>query len=393
MSAFSALSIIFALMMFATPTSGAEGKAIADGVSTKGRVFAWSPDGTKVAYVSGTSGVSGVSGVYGGLFVFNTLEKSASRIFAFKPFYINWLDDGRLATLYFEGNNTMLAMVSADGRNIQRALMPDGTRALYEHPLGGGLLIAQDRLQKTNTSIEVSHRLSIFMPNGNIREIFSTGHVYAGSSGITPAQVGWMPSGPSPLDARMPLLERIEPNDRNSYTKLSLIDPITGGSEEIYRVTSETLPKTGAWSPRGDRLAISGGEMQLFMLGLDGSLKAVEDSLKGSHPAWSPAGSQLNFGDTVIDSDGNNFLKLQGAGEIVKSRWRPDGTGLLTLNSNGFLYLFSGIVKPSALKEDKAHDREAFDKLILLVELYLEGLINKIDYNTRVSKIRQGADR
>ncbi len=128
---------------------------------------------------------------------------------------------------------------------------------------------------------------------------------------------------------------------------------------------------------------------------MDGTLSAVDESLKGSSPAWSPAGSQIFFGGSVVDADGTGkkvLLPNEPNEPSALGFWRPDGTGLAVLRQDGTLLLLEGVTTPVALPADAPPQAGLHAKLGLLAGLLKEGLITTEDYSQRAERIRKAPD-
>jgi len=360
---------------------------VAEGIKPAHGAVAWSPDSTRLAYTGER------------LTLYNAADGVKSHVPVAHPFYITWLRNGSIAALFTEGGNTMLALVAPDGSGLSRAVMPQGTVSVHEQPFSTGLLIVQTQRTVNPGGIETHHRLYVLLPDGSIRERFSTSHINdrktLGLPGSLAASQGWIPSGPGPLGGRMLLLEYMSPLDRNPYMKLSVVDPASGGKEDLLRASSETLPKQGSWSPGGRAIALANSDGKLRTLSMDGTLSAVDESLKGRSPAWSPAGSQIFFGGSVVDADGTDkkiLLPNEPNEPSALGFWRPDGTGIAVLRQDGTLLLLEGVTTPVALPADAPPPAGLHAKLRLLAGLLKEGLITTEDYSQRAERIRKAPD-
>ncbi len=370
---------IAAVFSSALATSAMGGPVVvAEGIRPAQGAVAWSPDSTRLAYTGER------------LTLYNAVDGGKSLIPVAHPFYTTWLGNGSVAALFTEGDNTMLALVAPDGSGLSRAVMPPGTVSVHEQPFTTGLLIAQTERTVNPGGIETHHRLHVLLPDGSIRERFSTSHTHDRKTLGQRGRQGWVPSGPGPLDGRMLLLEYMSPQDRNPYMKLSIVDPASGGKEDLLRASSETLPKEGSWSPGGRAIALANSDGKLRTLSLDGTLSAVDESLEGSSPAWSPAGSQIFFGGSVVDADGSGRKVLLPDEPSARAFWRPDGTGLAVLKQDGTLLLLVGVTTPEAMPADVPPSAGLHAKLRLLAELLEDGLITTEDYALRAMRIRKG---
>ncbi len=373
------IALLTALTLAATnaPAHAMAQVIIADGaVATQGGL-SWGPDSVRFAFAGKR------------LTIYNTVSGKMRQAPVADPFYVNWLKDGRVAALFLEGDNTMLALLNPDTGRLARVVMPPGTVSVHDLPLEKDILLLAQAFKKTTLrGLETKHALYSLSPDGQIKERFATSHVYDSRNAELPAHRGWIASRPNPVDGRMLLLEFRSPPERNQYIKLSMVDPATGGKDEIYRASAGVTPLEGDFSPNGRRIALANSDGRLGIVSMDGSVKAVDDNLSGVSPAWSPAGSQIFFGGRVFDSDGSSKKEVLAKEPSARCFWRPDGTGMAVVSEGGTLLLLAGIINPSALKEDKPPSTGTMLKLRLLRELLYEGLITNADYTARRDSIQ-----
>ncbi|MCK4910569.1 MAG: hypothetical protein KAR83_02955 [Thermodesulfovibrionales bacterium] len=373
-----ALAIALAL---GTASVSAEPVVVAEGITPAPGAVAWSPDSMRLAYAAER------------LTIYNTVGGEIAQVPVNRPYYITWLRNNSVAALFQEGENTMLALLAPDGRGLSRTVMPPGTTSVHEQPFAEGFLIAQALRIRSITpgGIETHHALHVLQSDGSIVERFATSHAHDRKTMALPAHEGWLPAGPGPLAGRMLLLEYLSPQDRNPYTKLSIVDPVSGHREDLLRTSPETLPAEGSWSPGGRAIALPNSDSKLRTLSMDGTLRAVDETLTGDFPAWSPAGSQIYFGGSVVMADGSAHKEIIPSDRTARGFWRPDGTGLAILTKDGTLSLHAGITTPMALPGDAPPPPGLHAKFRLLSQLLAEGLITTHDYTERAERLREGA--
>lgn len=125
------------------------------------------------------------------------------------------------------------------------------------------------------------------------------------------------------------------------------------GDDEIYKMSidgSDLIQLTDnddwrddypAWSPSGDQIAFvsyRSDEPEIFIMDSDGSnqtqLTFLDDYLLMFYPTWSPDGKSISFSaitqvldicSYLMDSDGENQMKISSSYDTLYPEWSPDG--------------------------------------------------------------------
>ena len=271
---------------------------------------AWSPDGSRVAFLSGSFGE-------GALLVIEADGSGESHVTDIAARAPEWSPDG--AKLLFEAveggifRSAPMAPASPRSRATDTARMwsPDGTRIVFFAEVDGNVDVYVMDADGSNRSRVTSDP----------------------ADDVSPA---WAPKG-----------DRIAfVSDRNGNADLYVIDP--DGRHEV-RLTDDPAPDEAfAWDPSGDRIAyvsyrhgakpeeIGIGDAEVFVV----DVRTGETTNLSRNPAWdgdpdwSPDGTRIVFtrrtdhGEIyVMRSDGSEQERLPGLpGNLVNDccpRWRP----------------------------------------------------------------------
>jgi hypothetical protein len=235
---------------------------------------------------------------------------------------------------------------------------------------------------------EFEHGLFAYSVSGEpVREVFRTSRVYAIKDPNVAFFKGWVRAGPNPLGEEMLFLEIVDPPALKPYLKINLVDHVTGSKREITRMQRGMFRSSGSWSPRGGKAALSDEYGHLRILGLDGTLRSVDESITGEHPSWNPRGSQIFFGGYVVGSGGEGKEEIVPDGRRSFASWSPDGTRL-ALVLDGELWLLSGF-RPSFVPSEGPFDEGLKRKVRILRELFAEGLLTQQEYIKRYNRLRK----
>ncbi len=343
---------------------------------------AWSPDGRRIAYIARK------------LYVHDLATGKREKLPLGKPYFVAWGGDEQgILALYLKGDKTMLGIIDPDTLEVRARAIPFRASAAY--PLGDarGVLLVGSSLEKLRIGPDVTHELYHYDPEkDSLEQKFHIRRIYMPGAIRYDHLRSWLPSGPGPITERMLFAKIVIPPAAIHYVIISAIDPLLGDSTNLLRLEEVWVPEGASWSPSGMRVAISTGDGDLRLLGMDGSLTSVDDSIKGRHPSWNPAGSQIYFGGHIINSDGTGKMPVLGNGSRSPEKmsgsmawWSPEGTDM-ALSAGGRLWLLRDVVTPSLLREDALLPGRRLKSIRMLRELLMEELITEQEYKERYER-------
>jgi Tol biopolymer transport system component len=271
---------------------------------------AWSPDGSRIAFLSGSFGV-------GSLLVISAEGSGEAHVTDLEAISPGWSPDG--TTLSFEAAEGGIYRVGVDGSDLTEVVddghgptwSPDGERiAYFADAVGNVDIFATDATGSNRTRVTRDP-----------------------AEDVSPA---WSPDG-----------DRIAfVSERHGNTDLFVID--ADGSDERRLTTDRATDESFSWSPHGDRIVyvsyrhgaepenIGIGDAEIFVVDMrtGQSTNVSRDPVWDGDPDWSPDGRMIVFTRRtdhaeiyVMRADGSAQKMLPGLpGDAVNDccpRWQP----------------------------------------------------------------------
>ncbi|MFZ0130561.1 MAG: hypothetical protein WAL77_14185 [Candidatus Dormiibacterota bacterium] len=262
---------------------------------------AYSPDGTKLAYLRGRVGTPNAN--YGGspdemdsIWVLDTMtghDEQLTTCSRCSPYdYISWSPDGsRLAFAEADPRGSLqLHLINADGtfgtqlthfpigqNATQPAWSPDGSRIAFTffttaHPTGQGLVFP-------------TVNVDVIKPDGTgLVVLLAAAPAQLGQDGSPYLEPAWSPDG-----SRIAYLVDAWPPGVGVYFQLWLMDLDGSQRTQIFKYPNCCVNAWGGpeWSPDGARIALVTAHT-LWVMNADGTGRTSPGAITGDRPAWQP---------------------------------------------------------------------------------------------------------
>ena len=257
---------------------------------------AWSPDGTRIAFISTATNLA-KGPAKGGLFVKTLSTGRVERLAAFPPDRSTLPFDG---VVFWSPDGTRIAFVSKDA-NLVQGDMPN-TSDVFVVSLNSGEII--------RASVDDQGR-----PGGNRADSYD------------PA---WSPDG-----TRLAFVsDQLVPEDPSLGGPDLYVKDLTTGAVQMIATGKYYGASYGpAWAPDGDRIAWDQSGIQVRELASGATTLAVADS-EAADPVWSPDGTRIAYSvgwdvSAVTLGSGRRELVTPRGWVTFGQRWTPNGSGIL----------------------------------------------------------------
>lgn len=344
---------------------------IASSVPARPGSLAWSPDGTRLAFVGKT------------LKIYDTGSGMQRSFPIDNPYYVVWAPDKTLYALSRDmKGSSILYSLDTNSSRVKPKMLDLDAQALYPTSHGKNLLILSADIKSLPFGTRISCIIVLRdMTADSSKTIYNFDRTYVTKNFNKALLTAWTHAGPSPLDNAVLVMEQVRPPAVAFYSKVNSIDLATGAVWEMSGPTTRKVYLSASWSPDGRRAVMTDGDGRLEVRDRLGEGIVIESSGAGIYPSWNPRGSRIYSGGYLIDSDGKNreALLANAAGSI--SQWSPDGATLAVATGEELL-LFRNILTSYVLP-DRPLDKALSEKLSLLKDLLAEGVISPQEYNER----------
>lgn len=316
----------------------------------------WSPDGTKIAFVSYRYGD-------GAIYIMNADGSNLTRLTNYASYDPLWSPDGtKIVFRTYDTRGSSIGeiyVMDADGSNQTRLTnyscfnavwSPDGTKIAFD-PYGAIMFNDISGIYVMNADGSNQTRLSL--------------------EGRDPT---WSPDGTKIAFSTYNLIE----TNINEDTGIYVVD--IDGSNMTNLTHGYTAGQSLAWSPDGTKLAFNIGET-IYTMNADGSNMTTLYS-GGYKPVWSPDGTKIAFalgGIYVMNADGSNLTQLPNFYKIYNTpQWSPDGTRMVFSSADdgtSQIYVVNTDGSNQTMLSGKSLLSEIQDRDNILLFSFLAGII------------------
>lgn len=346
---------------------------LADSVTPSPGAVAWSPDGKKIAFISGA------------VVILDPESRSEKRVSVSSPYFLCWTADNLLYVLHRAEDRKVLIRIDTDTLKKTEVPLPFQPEGIFALPGEKTLVMVTAAFNQKRLWSEMTYAVHLFDPgSATAKKIYESSRTLPRQTKRADHLSGWLWAGPRPGDSAFLTMESVKPPVVMPYLQLGMVDFITGRAKTFGRIESPALSVPVSWSPDGRRFAFSDTDGILHMYDIERSVISAPEKglhIRGTVPAWNPRGSQIYFGGHIIWSDGGKTDVLGPEGQDNIGFWSPDGRKIAIASKNGF-YLFDDH-RPVLVPPDRVPVEEKTVKLRLLKELLAEGLISEQEYIER----------
>ena len=363
------------------PLFGSVARPATDAVPTRPGAAAWSPDGKRVAHISGES-----------LVVRDVATGHTTEVGGVVPRYLDWAP----------GHDLLVVDASVGDRRVIRFDPPNGGIETLDPAPQSPVAV---RWLVPDQSVMVVSASGRAMSIGIVAEATLSRVDARGSSTllqwslVLPTRrqsvdftTGWSYAGPRPVTETWLVPELHAPPRFEPYLRFIEVDPANGDTVERFRTHGRhRYTAAASWSSDGTRLALTDavGRLAIFDAA-SGRLTTPDRSADsaappGHYPSWSPRGDLVHLGGCLLDPNGELVRCLRSDAPEAIGVWSPDGAQIALLHA-GELVVHAGPAPAGPAPADLIRDDSLStlrDKLRLLVELHLDGLIEDEDYRAR----------
>jgi len=343
---------------------------IAVDIETQPGCVAWANDGRTLAFVR-----KGTVNLYDA----ESAEVRSIRLDGAHS--VAWSPEDALLVLAKENGKDILCTIDRKNLEISRTPVDAGAESVYAANDNRHLLLLAKRLRRLTFGIEVALRVSLYEINaGAPKTLYEFTKIYPVDKPDRRTLSAWTHAGLRPVDNSLLVIEYIRPPAVAPYSRVIMIDSVSGETTEISGRMHTTVYTSASWSPAGNMIALTTGDGGLEIRAVSDGRQVQYGQATGFYPTWSPGGDRVYTGGHLVAKDGTEPEMLLANAAWSVAQWSPDGT-TLAVAAEGALWLFRDM-GPALGRPDGDRDR-LMKKMQLLQELFRNGLITPREYQER----------
>ncbi len=291
--------------------------------------FAWSNDGRTLAFVK-----KGMINLY------NVGSPGVRSIRLNGAHSISWSPENTLFVLAKDSGKDILCTIDRNSLEISETSVDAGAEAVYATDDNRHLLVLSKRIRQFSFGTEIALCLTSYKKDASTPKIlYESTETYTIDKPDLRAMLAWTHAGLRPVDNSLLVIEHIEPPEVAPYSRVIMIDTVSGETTKISGRLPNTIFVSARWSPDGNMVALTRGDGNLEIRTVRTNQRVLYQSTPGFYPTWNPQGNIIYTGGNLVPLDGKEpeALLLNDAWSIAL--WSPDGT-MLAASAEGDLWLF-----------------------------------------------------
>lgn len=346
---------------------------LASGVQDRPGGIAWSQDGKTLAFIGETVNLYDVE------------SAELKKVRMEGPHFLSWSADDNLLVLAQEPERNALCSIDRKSLALTKSDIDSDADAIFTTTDPRNLLVLSKKVRQFSFGTEVVFRISERNDGGTEKTLYTLDRTYPGKQIDLSYLMAWTHAGPNPVDNTLLIIEHALPPGITPDSRVFGIDPLTGLNTDISDKTTDHVYISGSWSPDGRMVVLTNGNGYLIIHTILGREFALEPSIRGIYPSWSPWGHRIYAGGFLYDLSRNETDSLLTDGLWSIAEWSPDGKKL-AVASSGELWLFSDILS-AVVSSQEMPGHTLKGNMSQLQGLYRKGGITALEYEKQHNRL------